>query len=123
HETILVVEDDDMVRAYVENELKALGYRVIATSNGPAALDVLRQAGDIQLLFTDVVMPGGMFGPELARQAMQLRPGLKVLFTSGYSQDPVKASDGIGDARILTKPFRRKDLAAMLRAALSEPER
>lgn len=123
HETILVVEDDDMVRAYVENELKALGYRVIATSNGPTALDVLRQAGDIHLLFTDVVMPGGMFGPELARQAMQLRPGLKVLFTSGYSQDPVKASDGIGDARILSKPFRRKDLAAMLRAALSEPPR
>ena len=123
HETILVVEDDDMVRAYVENELKALGYRVITTSNGPAALDVLRQTGDIQLLFTDVVMPGGMFGPELAKQAILLRPGLKVLFTSGYSQNPVRAPDGIGDARILTKPFRRKDLAAMLRAALSEPSR
>ncbi|MHB0769704.1 ATP-binding protein [Bradyrhizobium sp. 5.13L] len=123
HETILVVEDDDMVRAYVESELKTLGYRVIATSNGPAALDVLRQPGDIQLLFTDVVMPGGMFGPELARQATGLRPGLKVLFTSGYSQSPVKTPDQIGDARILTKPFRRKDLAAMLRAALSEPSR
>jgi len=122
HETILVVEDDDMVRAYVENELKALGYRVIATSNGPAALDVLRQPGDVHLLFTDVVMPGGMFGPELARQATGLRPGLKVLFTSGYSQSPVKTPDQIG-ARILTKPFRRKDLAAMLRAALSEPSR
>ncbi|MDA9501599.1 ATP-binding protein [Bradyrhizobium sp. CCBAU 11357] len=122
HETILVVEDDDMVRAYVENELKALGYRVISTANGPAALDALRQSGDIQLLFTDVVMPGGMFGPELARQAVQLRPGLKMLFTSGYSQDPVKTPDGI-DARILTKPFRRKDLAAMLRTALSEPPR
>ncbi|MBR0785504.1 ATP-binding protein [Bradyrhizobium iriomotense] len=122
-ETILVVEDDDMVRAYVENELKALGYRVIARSNGPAALDLLRQRGDIHLLFTDVVMPGGMFGPELARQATALRPGLKVLFTSGYTQDPVKTPDGVGDARILTKPFRRKDLAAMLRAALSTPSR
>ena len=60
---------------------------------------MLRQSGDIDLLFTDVVMPGGMFGPELARQASQLRPGLKVLFTSGYSQNPVKAPDGIGDAR------------------------
>ena len=69
HETILVVEDDDMVRAYVESELKTLGYRVIATSNGPAALEMLRQPGEIHLLFTDVVMPGGMFGPELARQA------------------------------------------------------
>ena len=122
-ETILFVEDDDMVRAYVVNELKTLGYRVIEAPNGPAALDLLRQPGDIHLLFTDVVMPGGMFGPELARQAAQLRPGLKVLFTSGYTQNPVKAPDGLGDARILTKPFRRHDLAAMLRSALSAPPR
>ncbi|MBR0827118.1 response regulator [Bradyrhizobium manausense] len=122
-ETILVVEDDDMVRAYVENELRALGYRVIATSNGPAALELLRRPGDIHLLFTDVVMPGGMFGPELARQATALRPELKVLFTSGYSQNPVKAPDGVGDALILTKPFRRQDLAAMLRSALSARSR
>lgn len=121
-ETVLVVEDDDMVRAYVESELRTLGYRVIATSNGPAALDVLRQSGDIHLLFTDVVMPGGMFGPELARQATALRPDLKVLFTSGYSQNPVKTPDGV-DARILTKPFKRQDLAAMLRSALSAPTR
>jgi CheY-like chemotaxis protein len=122
-ETILVVEDDDMVRAYVESELKTLGYRVIAASNGPAALELLRRPGDIDLLLTDVVMPGGMFGPELARQATSLRPGLKVLFTSGYTQNPVKTPDGVGDARILTKPFRRKDLAAMLRSALSAPPR
>jgi signal transduction histidine kinase len=119
-ETVLVVEDDDMVRAYVESELKTLGYRVIASSNGPAALEVLRRRGDIHLLFTDVVMPGGMFGPELARQAIDLRPDLKVLFTSGYSQNPVKTPDGV-DARILTKPFKRQDLAAMLRSALSAP--
>ncbi|MDX3972351.1 MAG: ATP-binding protein [Bradyrhizobium sp.] len=117
-QTILLVEDDDMVRAYVESELKTIGYRVIATSNGPAALEMLRQPDEIHLLFTDVVMPGGMFGPELARQAMGLRPDLKVLFTSGYSQDPVKTPDGI-NARILTKPFKRQDLAAMLRSALS----
>ncbi|EIG59118.1 response regulator [Bradyrhizobium canariense] len=122
-ETILVVEDNDMVRTYVESELKTLGYRVITAASGPAALDLLHQSGDIDLLFTDVVMPGGMFGPELARQAIQLRPGLKVLFTSGYSQNPVKAPDGIGDARVLTKPFRRRDLAAMLRSALSAPSR
>ncbi|MCP3403015.1 ATP-binding protein [Bradyrhizobium sp. CCGB20] len=118
-ETILVVEDDDMVRAYVESELKTLGYRVITASNGREALELLRRPGDIDLLFTDVVMPGGMFGPELARQATGLRPGLKVLFTSGYSQHPVKTPDGVDDARILTKPFRRQDLAAMLRATLS----
>ena len=69
-ETILVVEDDDMVRAYVENELKALGYRVIVTRNAPAALAILRRPEQIHLLFTDVVMPGGMFGPELATEAV-----------------------------------------------------
>ena len=122
HETILLVEDDDMVRAYIEGELKTLGYRVITASNGPAALELLGKPGDIHLLFTDVVMPGGMFGPELAKQAIGLRPDLKVLFTSGYTQNPVKMPDGL-DARILTKPFRRKDLAAMLRTALSAASR
>ncbi|TQF33781.1 ATP-binding protein [Bradyrhizobium sp. UNPA324] len=122
HETILLVEDDDMVRAYVENELRTLGYRVITSSNGPAALELLHQSGDVRLLLTDVVMPGGMFGPELARQATALQPDLKVLFTSGYSQDPVKTPDGI-NARILTKPFRRQQLAAMLRSALAAPSR
>jgi nitrogen-specific signal transduction histidine kinase/CheY-like chemotaxis protein len=121
HETILLVEDDDMVRAYVENELRTLGYRVITSSNGPAALELLHQS-DVQLLLTDVVMPGGMFGPELARQATALRPDLKVLFTSGYSQDPVKTPDGI-NARLLTKPFRRQELAATLRSALAAPPR
>jgi DNA-binding LytR/AlgR family response regulator len=68
-------------------------------------------------LFTDVVMPGGMFGPELARQASLLRPSLKVLFTSGYSEQPVQPLDGI-EARILNKPYRRSDLASMLRSVL-----
>ncbi len=116
-ETILLVEDDDMVRAYVKNELKALGYRVIVTPNGPAALEVLRRPGQIDLLFTDVVMPGGLFGPQLADEASRLRPGLKVLFTSGYSEHPVKSADR-PDVRILNKPFRRHDLALMLRSVL-----
>lgn len=118
-ETILVVEDDDMVRAYVERQLKELGYRVIVARDGRAALEILRGTEEIQLLFTDVVMPGGMFGTELAREASQLRPGLKILFTSGYSNQPVKALDGLGrDAPILNKPYRRNDLASMLRSVL-----
>ena len=117
-ETILLVEDDDMVRAYMESELRALGYRVIVTSNGPAALEVLRGSGQIDLLFTDVVMPGGLFGPQLAEQASRLRPGLKVLFTSGYSEHPFTSADR-PDARILSKPFRRHDLALMLRSVLN----
>ena len=107
-----------MVRAYVKNELRALGYRVIVTSNGPEALEVLRQPGQIDLLFTDVVMPGGLFGPQLAAEASRLRPGLKLLFTSGYSENPVTSADR-PDARILHKPFRRQDLALMLRSALN----
>jgi len=117
NETILIVEDDDMVRAYVEKELKELGYRVIVARNGREALQILRQPDEVQLLFTDVVMPGGMFGPELARQASRLRPDLKILFTSGYSEQPVQPLDGV-DANILNKPYRRNDLASMLRKVL-----
>ena len=119
NETILVVEDDDMVRSYVEKELAELGYRVIAARNGREALEILRQPDEIQLLFTDVVMPGGMFGPELARQASRLRPDLKILFTSGYSEQPVQPLDGV-DAKVLNKPYRRNDLASMLRKVLQE---
>jgi signal transduction histidine kinase/CheY-like chemotaxis protein len=118
-ETILVVEDDDIVRGYVEGELKALGYRVIVTRNGPAALEILRGPETIQLLFTDVVMPGGLFGPELAREAARLRPDLRILMTSGYTEHPVEALDGLGrEVQILNKPYRRHDLAMMLRSAL-----
>jgi signal transduction histidine kinase/CheY-like chemotaxis protein len=119
-ETILAVEDDDMVRSYVEGELKALGYRVIVARNAPAALDILRGPEDIHLLFTDVAMPGGMFGTALAREAAGLRPGLKILLTSGHAEPPVNATDGSGRAvHILSKPYRRLDLASMLRTALN----
>jgi signal transduction histidine kinase len=119
-ETILVVEDDDMVRKYVEGELQTLGYRVIGTRNGPAALAILRGSDKVDLLFTDVVMPGGMFGTELAKEAARLRPGLKILLTSGHTEDPVDAADGVGqEVRILNKPYRRHDLASMLRSVLN----
>src|SRR3954447_23903539 len=118
-ETILVVEDDDMVRGYVEGELKALGYRVIVTRDAPAALAIVRGPEKIDLLFTDVVMPGGMFGTELAKEAAGLRPDLKILLTSGHTEHPVEAIDGAGrDVRILDKPYRRHDLAATLRSVL-----
>ena len=119
NETVLVVEDDDMVRNYVEGELKALGYRVIVTRNGPAALATLRGPEKIDLLFSDVVMPGGMFGTELAKEATLLRPGLKILLTSGYTERPVEAVDGLGrKVQVLHKPYRRHDLAATLRSVL-----
>ncbi len=115
NETILVVEDNAMVRNYVESELKALGYRVIVTRNAPAALDILRGPEKIDLLFSDVVMPGGMLGPELAKEAVRLRPYLKILLTSGHTEHP----DGLDhEVRILNKPYRRHELAAVLRSAL-----
>ena len=118
-ETILVVEDNDLVRGYVEGELKALGYRVIAARDGPEALAILRGGENIHLLFTDVVMPGGMFGTELAKEAARLRPDLNILLTSGYTEHPVDAIDGGGcEIRILHKPYRRHELAAMLRSVL-----
>jgi DNA-binding NtrC family response regulator len=118
-ETILVVEDDNMVRMYVEKQLKGLGYRVIIAPDAPAALQILRQPVKIDLLFTDVVMPGGLFGPELAEQATRLRPGLKVLLTTGYNEHPmVTRETGNPNFKILAKPFRRHDLAVMLRSVL-----
>jgi len=118
-ETGEVVSRDDMVRGYVEGELRALGYRVIVTRDAPAALEILRGPENIHLLFTDVVMPGGMFGTELAKAAARLRPGLKILLTSGHTEHPVDATDGAGrEVRILNKPYRRHDLASMLRSVL-----
>jgi DNA-binding NtrC family response regulator len=108
-----------MVRAYVEGELKTLGYRVIVTRNAPAALEVLRGPENIHVLFSDVVMPGGMFGTELAKEAARLRPHLKILLTSGHTEHPVDAIDGGGrEVQILHKPYRRHDLASMLRSVL-----
>ncbi len=118
-ETILAVEDDDAVRAYVVGLLGSLGYTVLSAGNAPSALATLRQTPDIDLLFTDVMMPGGMNGVELARQARAIRPGLKVLFTSGYSGDALshagKLEPGVEP---LTKPYRRNDLATRLRQVL-----
>jgi len=118
-ETILAVEDDNMVRAYVAGELKALGYGMLTARNGEEALDVLKSETPIDLLFSDVVMPGGMSGPQLAEQVARLRPGLKVLYTSGYTENTVihhgRVDPGV---QLLNKPYRRLDLALKLRAAL-----
>jgi len=118
-ETILAVEDDDTVRAYVEGELKGLGYEVLVAASGAAALDILARPVKVDLLFTDIVMPGGMLGPELAEAARRLRPTLKILYTSGYSEtaadDRSRLARGV---QLLGKPYRRQQLAEMLRTVL-----
>ena len=114
-ETILVVEDDVRVRRVSTRRLKEMGYAVIEAESGSAALEVLARAEPIDLLFTDVVMPGGMTGLELARQARSLRPGLKILFTSGYASTAAMKDDVLtGNAAWLSKPYSNADLSAKL---------
>ena len=122
NEKILLVEDDELVRAHVGAQLRGLGYRVVSVGHGAAGMEALRQFADIDLLFTDIVMPGGMNGRQLAEQALMLRPGLRVLFTSGYTED-AGVHHGRLDAgvQLLQKPYRRHDLAKGLRAAFDAP--
>ena len=88
-ETILVVEDDPRVRRVAVRRLKELGYAVIEADSGPAALRILDREEPLDLLFTDIVMAGGITGVDLAQEARRRRPGLKILFTSGYAEPAV----------------------------------
>src|SRR5690606_14693775 len=96
------------------------GYEVIPAGNGPEALALLREHEDIDLLFTDVIMSGGMNGPDLAVQALELRPGLKVLYTSGYTENAIihhgRLDEGV---QMVQKPYRRVELARKVRLALT----
>ena len=118
-ERILVVEDDENVRTYSTETLRELGYRVVVASNGPAGLEALARYPDIRLLFTDVGLPGGMTGRQLADAARQLRPDLLVLFTTGYARNAI-VHGGILDpgTHLLPKPFSHAALAAKVRALL-----
>ncbi len=119
-ETILVVEDDAMVRSYVNAQLKSLGYTPISVGNATAALSICDSDTRFDLLFTDVVMPGPFNGVQLAAEMTRRRPGLKVLFTSGYSENALIHNDRIDSGTLLlSKPYRRIDLARMVRQALS----
>lgn len=121
HETILVAEDDPFVRGYAVACLESLGYKVITAVDGRDALDRLRQGAEPDVLFTDVVMPGGISGWELARQAQSERPGLKVLLTSGYPLETLKEHERPRAGFILNKPYRKNDLAKRLREVLDAP--
>jgi PAS domain S-box-containing protein len=118
-ETILVVEDDDMVRASAVGMLRDLGYTCLHASDGAAALEVLKSGAKIDLLFTDVVMPGPVKSRDLAREAVKLRRGLPVLFTSGYTENAIvhhgRLDQGV---QLLSKPYGRDDLARKIRAQL-----
>jgi len=119
-ETILVVEDDALVRGFVISQLQALGYRTIAAHDARSALAVVERGEPFDLLFTDVIMPGSMSGRELADAVAARRPGIRVLYTSGYTDDAVVHQRRLDEgALLLTKPYRRPQLARMLRQALN----
>ena len=118
-ETILVVDDNEGMRKIVVRQINQLGYETIEAVDGPSALHALSGQAKVDLLFSDVVMPGGMSGYDLASTARKLRPELKVLFTSGFPA-AAQSDQGQSDANalLLSKPYRQHDLAHKLRAIL-----
>ena len=122
-ETILVIEDNGDLRLLIRYQLEKSGYRVLEAPDGPEGLRVLAERPNIDLLLSDIVLPGGIAGPEIAKKALVLRPDLKILFMSGYNdlQQAIEQSgSGMGQpARILQKPFQRQELIAQIQAALA----
>jgi PAS domain S-box-containing protein len=118
-ETVLVLEDDPDVRSYSAEILRELGYRVLEAHDGPSALRTLEQHPRVDLLFTDVVLPGGVTGAQVAAQAKASRPRLKVLFTTGYARNAIihhgRLDKGV---QLITKPFSFNDLAGKVRDML-----
>jgi PAS domain S-box-containing protein len=119
HEVILIVEDDKLVRKYVVTQIEGLGYTTLEAGNAAEALAIIDNAATIDLLFTDVIMPGSMNGRQLVDEALKRRSTLKTLFTSGYTENAIvhhgRLDTGV---LLLAKPYRKSDLARMIRIAL-----
>jgi PAS domain S-box-containing protein len=119
HEVVLVVEDDALVRRYVVTQIESLGYTTLEASNATEALNILGNVTAIDLLFTDVIMPGPMNGRQLVEEALKRRPSLKILYTSGYTENAIVHHGRLDfGVRLLAKPYRKSDLARMMRMAL-----
>jgi PAS domain S-box-containing protein len=119
-EVVLVVEDDALVRRYVITQIESLGYTTLEAGNAAEAMAIINTPATIDLLFTDVIMPGSMNGRQLVNEALKHRPTLKTLFTSGYTENAIvhhgRLDSGV---LLLAKPYRKSDLARMIRQALS----
>jgi DNA-binding NtrC family response regulator len=124
HETILLVEDDVALCASVRKILSQLGYRVIEAVNGMEALEIWKQhRNEIQLLLTDLVMPGGINGKELGEQLLKENPKLKVVYASGYSADVIGQDFPVEEGvNFLTKPFEAHKLAQTVRNQLDRTD-
>ena len=117
-EVVIAVEDEPAVLAAVVENLSDLGYQVLSARDAADALDLLRSTTRVDVLFSDVVMPGGMNGVQLAVEAGRLRPGLRVVLTSGYTNEALAGDHAVPiDVPVLTKPYRREDLARLLKVA------
>jgi PAS domain S-box-containing protein len=121
-ETILVVEDDELVRGFVLSQLNSLGYKTLAAADSRMALAIEECGVPFDLLFTDMIMPGGLTGRQLADEMNRRRPGMKVLYTSGYTEDAIlhhgRLDPGV---LLLSKPYRKSQLSSMVRRALVQP--
>lgn len=118
-ETILVVEDDDLVRESVLKQLQELGYTTVAAHDAAGALTLLEEGTTFDLMLTDVILPGGVNGRQLADEVMKFRPNAKVVFTSGYAENAIFQYDRLDpDVILLAKPYRMTDLAGKVREAL-----
>ncbi|HJP21781.1 MAG TPA: ATP-binding protein, partial [Alphaproteobacteria bacterium] len=118
-ETVLVVEDDDDMRYLTVDLLETLGYAALAAGDGQAALDILKENRSIDLLLTDVILPGGILGPELAKRAGELLPSIKVLYMSGYAENAIQHQGRLDeDVILLPKPFDISSLSQKLRLVL-----
>ncbi len=119
HETILVVEDDELVRNYVLMQLRSLGYATLSARDAASALGLVDKDAVFDLIFTDVIMPGGMNGRQLADEVRRRRPNVKVLYTSGYTENAIihhgRLDPGVA---LLAKPYRKSDLARKIREVL-----
>jgi len=120
-EAILVVEDDERVRQLTTKRLKLIGYRVLEAHDGPSALEILRRGDYVDLVFTDLIMPGGLSGTEVAIRAREMRPGIRVLLTSGYAEELVQGHDLQPERlKVLRKPYQQAELVAALRDVLQD---
>jgi CheY-like chemotaxis protein len=121
-ERIALVEDEDMVRKFAEMNLTSLGYKVSAFANGPDLLHAMDEGLVFDLLFTDIVLPGGMNGREIADAVTARAPGTKVLYSSGYTDNAIvhhgRLDEGVN---LLNKPFRKAEMAQKVRAVLDGP--
>jgi signal transduction histidine kinase len=119
NETILIVEDNTALRQVLTSQLSDGGYKVLTAADGNAALDLISREQVIDLVLTDIIMPGGMNGHELARLATHLRPNLKIILMSGYSGEAARPTPGTAGLPFLRKPYRREELLDLVRKTLN----